>query len=184
MKKIFSLYIGILLVSLCAKEVGGVQIKELINLNNTSLSLQGAGVRSKFFFDIYVGALYLKNKNNNPKQIIEESSPMDIRMVITSSLITRAKMKEGFNDDFKVIKHLGYKVDNDSLKKFLQTFDTKIDKKDIYDFAFFPKSGLIIYKNHKLLLTLKDNDFKKALYAIWLGTKPAQESLKKKMLGE
>ena len=184
MKKIFIFFVLILGVCVFAKEVGGVDIQESLTLNNQTLSLQGAGVRSKFIFDIYTGALYLKNKTNNPVKIINANTPSDIRMVITSSLVTGAKMKEGFGDDFKVVKSLGYKVDDNILKKFLQTFDAKVHKGDTYDFAYFPQTGLVIYKNKKEVSIIKSIDFKKALYAIWLGKKPAQESLKKKMLGE
>ncbi len=184
MKKIPIIYIMILSIALFAKEIGGVNIQKNIILDNHTLSLQGAGVRSKFIFDIYIGALYLQNKTNDPQKIINENSSSDIRMVITSSLITRAKMKEGFSDDFETIKSLGYKVDDNILKKFLLTFNTKIRKGDIYDFAYFPQVGLVIFKNKKMILTIKNMNFKKALYAIWLGKKPAQESLKKKMLGQ
>jgi len=184
MKKISIFFIFLFCISIFAKEIGGVDIQKKLTINNHTLSLQGAGVRSKFIFDIYTGALYLQKRTNNPKKIINDNLLSDIRMVITSSLVTGAKMKEGFSDDFKVIKHLGYKVDNDSLKKFLHTFDTKVHKGDIFDFAYFPQVGLMIYKNQKMLTIIKSTDFKKALYAIWLGKKPAQESLKKKMLGE
>ncbi len=184
MKKIFLLFILIFTISLFAKEIGGVNIPKSLTLNAQTLFLQGAGIRSKFIFDIYVGALYLKNKTNNAQKIIDANSASDIRMIITSSLVTGAKMKEGFSDDFKVIKTLGYKVDDNILKKFLQTFNTKVHKRDTYDFAYFPNKGLVIYKNSKIVSNIKSLDFKKALYAIWLGKKPAQESLKKKMLGE
>ena len=108
---------------------------------------------------------------------------MDIRMIITSSLVTGAKMKEGFSDDFKVIQSLGYKVDKQLLDKFLSTFDTKVHKGDIFDFVYIPKNKIIIYKNSKKITVIESFDFKQSLYAIWLGNKPAQESLKHKMLG-
>ena len=183
MKKIL-FFILLFSISLFAKEIEGIEIPNSLTLEGQTLSLQGAGIRSKFIFDIYVGALYLKNKTNNAKKIINANSTSDIRMLITSSLVTGAKMKEGFGDDFKVIKTLGYKVDDNILKKFLQTFNTKVHKKDTYDFAYFPNKGLIIYKNGNAISAIKNINFKKALYAIWLGKKPAQESLKKKMLGE
>ncbi len=184
MKKVFLFFIFIFGIFLFAKDIGGVNIPDNLTLDNQTLYLNGAGIRSKFIFDIYVGALYLKNKTNNPQKIIDADSASDIRMVITSSLVTGAKMKEGFSDDFKAIKTLGYKVDDNILKKFLQTFDTKVHKRDIYDFAYLPTKGLVIYKNNKVVRIIKSIEFKKALYAIWLGEKPAQKSLKKKMLGE
>lgn len=166
-----------------AKDVDGIKVDESVRFADTVMSLQGAGVRSKFIFDIYVGALYLKNKSDNPKQIIEGKSPMDIRMIITSSLVTGAKMKEGFGDDFKAMQSLGYNVDKKLLDTFLSTFTTKVHKGDVFDFVYIPDNGVIIYKNSKKTGTVKSFDFKKSLYAIWFSDKPAQESLKKKMLG-
>ncbi len=185
MKKIclVFLWIGVVSISLLAKEIGGVDVKEAINLNNTSLTLQGAGVRSKFIFDIYVGALYLQNKMQNPQKIIEGRSPMDIRMIITSSLVTGSKMKEGFGNDFKVMESIGYKVDKNPLQRFFDTFSSTIHKNDIFDFLFIPKKGLFIYKNGKKVTKIDNFEFKRALYAIWFSKRPAQESLKNKMLG-
>ncbi len=184
MKKILLLSILLFSISLFAKEIGGVEIPKSLTLKDQTLYLQGAGIRSKFIFDVYVGALYLKDKTNDPKKIINANNTSDIRMIITSSLVTSSKMKEGFSDDFKVIKDLGYRVDKDILNKFLQIFTTKVHKGDIFDFAYFKNKGLVVYKNSKIAYNIKDMDFKKALYAIWLGEKPAQKSLKKKMLGE
>lgn len=42
-----------------AKEVAGVTLPETITLGSKPLVLNGAGIRSKFFIKVYVGALYL-----------------------------------------------------------------------------------------------------------------------------
>ncbi|MGL5395016.1 MAG: chalcone isomerase family protein, partial [Shewanella sp.] len=42
-----------------AKEVSGVQVADSITLDAQTLQLNGAGVRSKFFMDLYVGSLYV-----------------------------------------------------------------------------------------------------------------------------
>jgi hypothetical protein len=44
--------------------------------------------------------------------------------------------------------------------------------------------GTKIYKNSELKGTIPGLEFKKALFAIWLGSNPAQESLKNDMLGK
>ena len=51
-------------------------------------------------------------------------------------------------------------------------------------FDYVPSKGVKIYKNGDLKGTIAGLDFKKALFAIWLGTFPAQESLKNEMLGK
>lgn len=49
-----------------SNEIAGVQIPQ----NLTNLNLNGAGVRSKLFFDLYVGALYLEEKNQMLKRFL------------------------------------------------------------------------------------------------------------------
>ena len=47
-----------------------------------------------------------------------------------------------------------------------------------------PGKGVEAYKNGALASVTKGVEFKKALFGIWLGDKPAQKSLKKEMLGQ
>jgi hypothetical protein len=56
-----------------AREVGGVSIPDTSMLGGKTLRLNGAGVRSKFFISIYVGALYLEafEANNPPSEVAE-----------------------------------------------------------------------------------------------------------------
>src|ERR1700749_1889311 len=46
--------------------VGGVDVPDTANVADTPLVLNGAGVRVKFFFKIYVGGLYLAAKSPDP----------------------------------------------------------------------------------------------------------------------
>ena len=54
-----------------ARIVSGVEIPEKLMINGSQLILNGAGVREKFFLDLYVGALYLKKRNKIAKAIID-----------------------------------------------------------------------------------------------------------------
>jgi len=69
------------------------------------------------------------------------------------------------------------------IDKFVGVFKQEIKDGDIYDFIYAPNIGVQIFKNNKLSTTIKGLEFKKALFGIWLCEKPAQESLKKEMLG-
>ena len=185
MKKFLTITLTVLtlFLSLQAKEIGGVKLNDSILIDNQKLILNGAGIRSIFFFDVYVGALYLKDRSNSDKKIIVQNEPMDIKMVITSSMVTSSKMIDGMKEAFEKSKKSGYDINKSLIDRFLTTFKEKISKGDIYDFLYTPGKGVEIYKNQKLLQTIDDFSFKKALFAIWLGKYPAQESLKKKMLG-
>jgi len=45
-----------------ARTIGGVDMEETLKAGDTSLILNGAGIREKFFANIYVAGLYLKEK--------------------------------------------------------------------------------------------------------------------------
>ncbi len=184
-KKIFLLLLLIIFgfYDLQANMISGVSVKKSITIQNQQLYLNGAGIRSILFFDLYIGALYLKNTSHNAKKIISSKEPMDIRMYITSSLISSGKLKSGFKDAFSKSKNAGYKTNAKTINSFLKSFNANINKKDIFDFAFFPNKGVNIYKNGKLIQSINNFIFKKALFAIWLSSNPAQKSLKEKMLG-
>ncbi len=177
--KIFTI-LTLLITFGSAAKISGVNMP---NSLQNGLILNGAGIRSKFFFDLYVGGLYLKNKTSNALHVINSDEPMAIKLHITSSLITSKKMMdatmEGFENSTKGnIKPLKKQID-----EFINVFKKEIKDGDIYDFVYTPQIGVKIFKNSKLITTIKGLEFKKALFGIWFCEKPAQKSLKKEMLG-
>ncbi len=68
--------------NLQAREISGVKLPEQIELIKQNLPLNGAGIRSKFIFDIYSGALYLPKKTHNIKQILAMAGPKRVLMHI------------------------------------------------------------------------------------------------------
>ncbi len=182
MKNIFKILTIVLFISSLSF---GAKISD-INIPDTlqnGLVLNGAGIRSKFFFDLYVGGLYLKEKNSNAKEVINADEPMAIKLHITSSLISSKKMIDGTMEGFKNSTNNKIKPLKKEVNQFINVFKGEIKDGDIYDFIYTPNIGVKIYKNNKLSTTIKGLKFKKALFGIWLCDKPAQDSLKKEMLG-
>ena len=68
-RHILSLVLGALIYSLpaAALEIEGIEVAETISSadNKTTLLLNGAGLREKFYIDVYVGALYLPAKTTD-----------------------------------------------------------------------------------------------------------------------
>ncbi|WGZ94306.1 MAG: chalcone isomerase family protein [Candidatus Thiothrix putei] len=62
-------------------------------------------------------------------------------------------------------------------------FKEAIKEGDVYDFVYTP-AKVVIIKNGKPSATIAGNDFKQALFGIWLGENPIQASLKKALLGQ
>jgi hypothetical protein len=166
-----------------AKEIEGVNLPESLEVAKSKLILNGAGVRSKFFMDLYVGGLYLENKSNNPQEIIEGDEPMAIRLHIISSLITSKKMENATREGFENATKGNTEPIKIQIEEFISVFKEKIEEDDIFDLIYLPDKGLEVYKNSELKSRLEGLDFKQALFGIWLSEKPAQKSLKKEMLG-
>ena len=167
-----------------AKEIEGINLPESLEVAKSELILNGAGVRSKFFIDLYVGGLYLQNKSNNPREIIEEDELMAIRLHIISSLITSKKMENATREGFENATKGNIEPIKRQIEQFISVFKEKIEENDIFDLIYLPGKGLEVYKNGELRSRIEGLAFKRALFGIWLSDKPAQNSLKEEMLGK
>ncbi len=170
-------------VSSHAAEVAGVSIPDTTKAGDTSLVLNGAGVRSKLFIKGYVGSLYLPQKSTDASAIINADTPLVIRLDITSGMVTADKMRKAILEGFENATDGNTAPVQQGIDSFLNVFRNKVSKGDTFEFIYLPGTGTRILKNGTEQVTIPGLDFKKALVGIWLSDKPAQESLKKAMLG-
>jgi hypothetical protein len=105
---------------------------------------------------------------------------MGIHLKLVSSMVTRDKFKTAVTEGFKNAS--SGKATQEEQKKFMTCLSDEFKEGDKIYFDYVPSKGVRIYKNGDLKGTIPGLEFKKALFAIWLGTSPAQESLKNEML--
>ena len=179
-----ALVLAVLLVTALgnAEEIGGINMPETLKAGQTTLVLNGAGVREKFFMDLYVGGLYLKEKGADPRAIIEADEPMAIRLHIISSMITSKKMEKATREGFEKATGGNIGPIQVQIEEFISVFKEEIKEGDIYDLIYVPGKGVEVSKNNESRSMIKGLPFKKAMFGIWLSDKPAQKSLKKAML--
>jgi hypothetical protein len=166
-----------------AREVAGVEIPETLKLENSELLLNGAGIRTKLFMDMYVGGLYLTKKNAEAKAITEADEAMAIKLHITSFLITSERMKEATNEGFELSLKGKTAPLREEIDAFIAVFEEEIVENDIFDLIYVPGTGMKISKNGTYKATIAGHDFKQALFGIWLSDSPVQKSLRQEMLG-
>jgi hypothetical protein len=167
-----------------AKMVNDVDVADKIQVADQSLTLNGAGVRSKFFLDLYVGALYLNNHSADANATVAADEAMTIRLHITSSMIDGEKMSEATLDGF--VKSTGgnlapIQTEVDSL---IGAFRDAVEDNDVFDLQYVPGQGVSVIRNGELKVVVPGLAFKQALFGIWLSEDPVQEGLKEEMLGE
>jgi len=185
MKKIvlFALVVLMMVPSAYAREVGGKNLPESITVANDTLQLNGAGIREKFFMDIYACGLYLKNKSSDPQKIMSADEPMSIKMIVISGLMSQEKLVAALNEGFE--KSTGGNVDafRDKIEKYIAAHAGEIKKDDVFEYQYVPGEGMSVLKNGEKRTTVNGIDFKKAVMGIWLCDEPASEDLKEGMLG-
>lgn len=166
-------------------EMNGAIVPRRLEIKNKSLELNGLGIRSKLWLDIYVQALYLSTVSEDAQAILDGDIEMAMRIEITSALVSSGKLTRNMDEGFK--NSLGddlpkFRPRIDELKKLL---DEKIVAKDVFVFFYSPlDQSLWIYKNDVFKGKIAGLDFKKAFFGIWLSKIPVDEQLKNDLLGK
>jgi len=167
-----------------AIQVGKVTLPDSLMAGTDELLLNGAGFRKKLFIKVYAAGLYLKEKQTDPQTIMDADAPMAIRMHFVYSEVSSKKLVDAWNEGFVNgtggnIAHIKTEIDT-----FNAFFSQEAKNDDIYDIIYIPDQGVSVYIKGELKGTIKGLAFKKAVFSIWLGEKPADSKLKRRMLGE
>ena len=103
-RKLILLICGVLFVlsslDASALEIAGVNVPQTVTVENNQLVLNGAGIRKKFFFKIYVGALYLTDIRSNVEAILADPGPKSIVMTFLYKEVETEKLVDGWNEGF------------------------------------------------------------------------------------
>ncbi len=186
MKKLILLVCCVLMSwNVSALEVGGVKLTDSVHLGSRDLALNGAGVRSKFIFDLYVAALYLGEKKTSSAAVLGDAGEKRLALHLLRD-ISAETLSGSFN---KAIRNnhsaAELSVLDVSLKEFAAIFATmsEVKKGDVITLDYLPASGTQVSVNGAVKGVVAGAAFNTALLKVWLGEKPAQEDLKKKLLG-
>lgn len=165
-------------------KVGDATLPNEVTFNQEKLVLNGTGIREKFFFDIYAGGLYLKNKSSNASAIASADETMAVKLDILSGMMSRSKMEGALREGFKKATGDNTAALDDRINKFIGFIKEEIEVGQVYDIVYEKGKGSILYKDGKQRGVIEGLDFKTALFNIWLGNKPADKDLKEGMLGK
>lgn len=160
-----------------ARNIGGVELGETFRPEETetSLVLNGGGIRKKFFMDIYVAGLYLTEKNTDFSDIINKDESMAIRIEIVSKLITSKRFKEATEAGFMRATNNDTSAIRTEIDQAMKVFDAKINVGDVFDIVYIAGAGTKFYRNGKFISIVQGMEFKKALFGIWIINKPAHK---------
>jgi len=171
-------------VTVSAREIAGVTVEEALPAaDGKLLRLNGAGIRSKFFFDIYIAELYVQQPAGTTKALLEAAGEKKMIMHFLYKEVGRDKLVEGWNEGFagnsgaEEVAKLQERID-----RFNALFvDVKKGESIILD--FLPDQGTVVTIAGEKKGVITGKDFNDALLRIWLGPDPVSEGLKEELLG-
>ena len=166
-----------------ALDADEVKLPDVIKSGTSDLVLNGSGIRTKLFLDLYVGGLYLDQKSTDVEMLAKADKAMAIKLTITSRMISGSKMASATNDGFEKSTEGNTDPIQAEIAEMISVLKEDIVVGDTFDFIYNPVEGTKIIKNGKVKATIKSVEFKKALFGIWLGSDPVQDDLKEGMSG-
>jgi hypothetical protein len=182
-----SLRIALVLLSLgfagalAAIEVAGVPVPETVSAEGKTLKLNGAGLRKKLLFKVYVAALYVETPSKDGAAVISSSGVKRVRLSILRSL-KGSQVSEAISEGFERNSRDQMPKLEARLKK-LASMIPDVKEGDEIAFTWVPDKGIQIAVRGTDRGTIEGRDFGDALLSVWLGPNPVQEDLKKALLG-
>jgi hypothetical protein len=164
-----------------AREVEGMKLPERVPVGQMTLTLNGAGVRTKLLLKVYVGALYLQTPTSDGSIAITSDQPKRVTLVLLRDL-SRDKMATGFREGFEAnnspqrLREL-----SPQMQKF-ETFLHSGKRGDWMTITYLPGRGITAANSAGGSVVIPGKEFADALFSVWLGPHPMDSGLKKSML--
>jgi len=180
---VFGLMALLLSLSAAAAEVGGVKLDDKASLGGKELVLNGAGIRTKMVFKVYVASLYLPAKSANLAGVLA-ASPRRVQLNMLRDLSAddlAGALADGIRETSSAEQASAVKAQTDQLLSVMKSVG-QVKTGDVLTLDFVSGETRITF-NGQSKGVIVGEPFNAALMRIWLADKPVQADLKKAMLG-
>ena len=186
------LFVAVLLSSMLAAsqaaEVAGVKLEDKLRLapGGPELVLNGAGIRTRVFFKVYVAGLYLAEKKGATNDVLALPGPKRVSMTLLRDLGAQQlseALVEGIRNNSSAAEQEALKGRIDELVAVMNAIG-EARTGDRIQLDFLPDSGTrVVLNGEPRGKPIPGEDFYRALLRIWLGDKPVDGDLKQGLLG-
>lgn len=159
-----------------AGELEGVTMPDNVSVNGKSLVLNGMGLRKKAFIKVYVAGLYLPQKIQGARPIIESDTERRIVMDFLRN-VGAGKIQGAWTDG---LKNNTANPSEELKQKFatLNTYMADMNKGSKMTFTYVPGTGTTINVNGSNKGTIAGKDFADSLWKCLIGPNPPGEEFK------
>ena len=169
-----------------AMEVGGVQFAATQLVQQSTLQLNGAGVRYKAMFRVYAAGLYAPSKSTVVAEVSDTATPKRLHIVMLRE-IDSTELGNMFARGMEENAERGAMTRLlPGIMRMSQVFSDhkRLVAGDSFQMDWVPGTGAVLTIKGKVIgEPFREPEFYRALLGIWLGPKPADWKLKDAMLG-
>lgn len=180
---VVALAMPVALSAALAAEVGGIKLDDKVSAGGHGLVLNGAGIRTKLMFKVYVGALYLPAKATTLDAVLARS-PRRVQLTLLRDLSADdlvGALVEGLENNNSPAELAALKPQTEQLVTIMKSIG-QVKTGGVVTLDFIDGETRIAYGG-QAKGTIAGAPFNAALTRVWLGDKPAQADLRKAMLG-
>jgi hypothetical protein len=161
-----------------------VRVPQQLAEGSQALTLNGAGLRTRFVVKVYVAALYVTTKSHDAAALIDSTQPRRMRLRMLRDVDSKSldgALQDGVRDNTTSQELAALKAPAERLSRLMNDIGAAREG-DVIDLDFDAR-GVAVASNGKLRGRIDSPEFARALLRVWLGDSPAQASLKKALLG-
>lgn len=179
-----ALVVGMAAVSAQAQpvDVEGVKLEPTAQVGGAALQLNGAGLRKRAIFKVYVAGLYVPQKSADANALLAQKGPRRISITMLRDVDADSfsgALNDGLRANHTEAQVAGFKAQIDTLNANLKAVG-EAKKGDAIHFEYLPESGTRVMVNGQARgSAIPGEDFFTAVLRIWIGDKPVDGDLKK-----
>jgi hypothetical protein len=164
-----------------AADVAGVKIPDTMTVDGKTLKLNGAGVRKKAIFKVYVAGLYVETPSKDAAALISSNQVKSMRLHMLRD-VEGAKISGAIAEGFALNSSAAMPQLKGRLDQLAKLIPDVKEGEEIA-LTWVPDKGTEVGARGTNTGTIEGRDFADALFAVWLGPKPVQDDLKRALTG-
>jgi len=186
LRTLLAVLVLVLSTAHAAVDVAGVRFEERTTLADHTLVMNGAGLRTRFMFKVYAMALYLPQAATTPEAVLAATGPRRVR-IVTLRELSAEQFVDALIDG---LQNNNPPAALGALQPAIATFRdamlsigrTPAGTEVLLDWV--PGAGTrLTVAGTRRGDDIADAAFYPALLRVWLGERPVQADLKKRLLG-
>jgi long-chain acyl-CoA synthetase len=170
-----------------AAELDGVQLEDEVRVDGHRLLLNGAGVRTRYFFKVYVAGLYLAQRTASADAALAAAGAKRIVMVMRRAASADQfcqSVDAGLRANNGEAQLAAVRPQTEALYRMIRARGAAHEgMKIVLDYAPSARATTVYADGRALGPPVAGEAFFRALLRIWLGERPVQADLKERLLG-